>query len=84
MSRYYVLLSRPSKSEPWRQAIGPDGAFLRISIFAMRADALVEKSTQAAMYGISAKNLRIVTSNSAHRSCVDYVVSQLNNPIKES
>lgn len=65
--RYHVLLSRNDSKSPWRIEFGD---FDRATVVAERQDYRDG--------GTKASNLRIITSNSARQSCVDYCVAALN------
>lgn len=64
---YHVLLSRPDSGSPWQIEFG---AYDRSDVTAERQD--------HRDHGCKASNLRIVTSNSARQSCVDWIVGELN------
>lgn len=64
--RYFLLLTRETPQSKWGIAFGDY----------QREPVTIEREFYRERY--AAKNLKIVTSNSARQSCCDYVVDRLN------
>lgn len=67
--RYFLLLARETPQAHWGIQFGDYD----------RETVTAERDEYRGQY--AARNLKIVTSNSARQSCCDYVVSRLNKAI---
>jgi hypothetical protein len=68
--QYHVLLSRePAAGSPWTIQFGDYD----------KATVVAERLYHRESMCCKAKNLRIISSNSARQACLDWLVGQLNN-----
>lgn len=72
MAAYFVLLSRESAAEPWCQQFGDH---CRDTVEMERVDSYLGDPAELKY---KARNLKIIKSNSARQSCVDYCIAELN------